>query len=190
MSDDVHIDPEMNEDNGRSESEIAEEETRADSKVKKLREELEQCRIEKTEYLDGWQRAKADYVNVLKRGEAEQKSAKLMGRIDAVEALLPAFDALERSKEHGEIPAGFQAIAKQLESALASLGVTAIGQMGEKFDPSLHEALGQDATDSEDKDDHITAVLERGWKIGPSTSLGTGDIIIRPAKVRVAHFTK
>ena len=155
-------------------------EERAEEKFVKMREELSACRKDKQEYMDGWQRAKADYVNLLRRNEEAAKAAESSGKIKAVETLLPAFDALERSKEHGEIPDGFLAIAKQLESAFASLGLTALGEVGEKFDPIFHEALGQDPTDDNEADDTVTAVLEKGWKVG--------DAVIRPAKVRVAHF--
>lgn len=148
----------------------------------KLRSDLATARKEKQEYMDGWQRAKADYVNLLKRFETETKTAKVHGVVKAVETLLPAFDALERSKEHGDIPEGFLAIARQLESAFASLGLSPMGNVGEHFDPSLHEAIGQDPIDSADADDTITAVLEKGWRVG--------EVIIRPAKVRVAHFTR
>ncbi len=155
-------------------------EEKAEAKVKKVRDELAACRKEKQEYMDGWQRSKADYVNLLKRLETESKNAELKGKAGAVETLLPAFDALERSKEHGELPEGFMAIAKQLESAFAALGLEELGKVGEKFDPAFHEALGQDTADSEAKDDTITAVLEKGWRMNGS--------VIRPAKVRVAHF--
>ena len=155
-------------------------EERAEGKLKKLRDELAACRKEKQEHLDGWQRSKADYVNLLKRFETDGKSAELKGKVGAVETLLPAFDALERAKEHGEIPEGFLAIAKQLESAFAALGLVGLGEAGEKFNPAFHDALGQDQTDDEEADDTITVVLEKGWKIG--------DAVIRPAKVRVAHF--
>ena len=168
---DVVIEPE----NGNEEIEGNGEQALA-----KLRSDLATARKEKQEYMDGWQRAKADYVNLLKRFETETKTAKVAGVVKAVETLLPAFDALERSKEHGDIPEGFTAIARQLESAFASLGLTAMGEVGERFDPMLHEALGQDATDSAEADDTITAILEKGWKIG--------EDVIRPAKVRVAHF--
>ena len=151
-----------------------------EKKVIKLKADLDKTTAEKQEYMDGWQRAKADYVNLLKRFETETKVSELKGKVSAVETLLPAFDALERSKEHGELPEGFAAIAKQLESAFAALGLEELGEVGEKFDPSLHEALGQDATDEEIKDDTITSVLEKGWRVG--------DTIIRPAKVKVAHF--
>lgn len=152
----------------------------ATHKIAKMREELAATRKEKQEYMDGWQRSKADYVNLLKRFEGETKTAKVSGVVKAVETLLPAFDALERAKEHGEVPEGFIGIAKQLESAFASLGLLPVGETGEPFDPAVHEALGQDVTEDEKADDTITAVLEKGWKID--------DTIIRPAKVRVAHF--
>ena len=143
-----------------------------------MREELGACRKDKQEYMDGWQRAKADYVNLLKRIETGTKTAELKGRVGAVETLLPAFDALERAKEHGDVPEGFMGIAKQLESAFASLGLEEIGKVGDKFNPAVHEALGQDKVESTEEDDTITAILEKGWRVG--------DSIIRPAKVRVA----
>jgi len=169
---DVVIEPEQ--------GEVEIEGDESEIKIAKTREELALCRKEKQEYMDGWQRAKADYVNLLKRFETETKVSELKGKVGAVETLLPAFDALERAKEHGEIPEGFAAIARQLESAFASLGLEELGEIGEKFDPSLHDALGQDVAESAEEDDTISVVLERGWRVG--------DLIIRPAKVRVAHF--
>lgn len=168
---DLVVEPEVGEEAG---------EARPEDKITKMREELSVCRKDKQEYMDGWQRAKADYVNALKRFEGENKSAEMRGKVRAVETLLPAFDALERAKEHGEIPEGFLAIAKQLESAFSTLGLEETGKVGEKFDPSYHEALGQDPVPSADKDDIITTILEKGWRVGEN--------VIRPAKVRVGHF--
>lgn len=157
-------------------------EGKPEEKLAKMREDLAACRKEKQEYMDGWQRAKADYVNALKRFDGDVKTAQLRGKISAVETLLPAFDALERAKEHGEVPEGFLAIARQIESALSALGLEYLGKVGEPFNPMLHEAFGQDAVDSKQEDDMITAVLEKGWRVG--------DTIIRAAKVRVGHFAK
>ena len=179
MDDEIKIEPEAEAESGGPERSEGEEEM-VENKIAKMREELGACRKEKQEYMDGWQRAKADYVNALKRFETDAKSAELKGKVKAVETLLPAFDALERAKEHGEIPEGFLAIAKQIEGAFASLGLEEVGKVGEKFDPALHEAFAQDSAETIETDDTVTAVLEKGWKIG--------DKIIRPAKVRVAHF--
>lgn len=179
--DEIRIEPEaeVGAEGGDSES-LEGQEEKAEGKIAKMREELAACRREKQEYMDGWQRAKADYVNLLKRIEADAKASELRGKVKAVETLLPAFDALERAREHGEIPEGFLAIARQLESAFTALGLEEVGKVGEPFDPALHDALGQDAVENAETDNMLTAVLEKGWKVG--------DTVIRAAKVRVGHF--
>lgn len=188
QGDDFEVDAEV-EDLGAG-PEVEDAEASAEVRIKKLRNELAQVKKEKQENMDGWQRAKADYVNLLKRSEVDAKNAKEAGVTKAVEALLPAYDAIERAKEHlprlgsdkagGDIPEGFLAIIKQLEAGFASLGLVAVGEVGEAFDPSLHEAYGQDTVEDKAQDDTVTAVLEKGWK--------QGDRVIRPAKVRVAHY--
>jgi molecular chaperone GrpE len=178
--DEVKIEPENSEESG----ELENTESLEENKIAKIREELSACRKEKQEYMDGWQRAKADYVNLLKRIETGAKASELKGKVGAVEILLPAFDALERAKEHLEArpPSNddFLAIAKQLESAFAALGLEEIGKVGETFNPAYHEAFGQDAVDSPEADNTIMVVLEKGWRVG--------ERVIRPAKVRVGHF--
>ena len=79
MDDEVIIEADGGEEVGSSEEELEATESRADSKVLKLKKELAQATKDKLEYLDGWQRAKADYVNVLKRADAERESAKSKG---------------------------------------------------------------------------------------------------------------
>jgi molecular chaperone GrpE len=175
--DDVVFERDGREEDGLSEEELEAVESRADSKVHKLKRELEATKKEKQEYLDGWQRSKADYVNALKRFEEEKKAAQTNGLAKAVKAFLPAYDALERAKASGELPEGFAGIAKQLEAAFAGFGVNAHGTEGELFDPAKHEALGTDPTDDPKKDDTISAVLEQGYAIG--------EDVLRPARVRV-----
>lgn len=165
---------------GSSEDELEASESRADTKVAKLKAELERTKGEKQEYLDGWQRAKADYVNALKRFDAEKGAAVGLGIVRASRAFLPAIDSLARAEASGEIPESFAGIARQLHDGAKSLGLEQFGAVGESFDPVLHEALGQDVAKGPEEDDVITAVLEPGWK--------SGDVVVRPAKVRVAHF--
>ena len=150
------------------------------TRILKLKAELSACHEEKQQNLDGWQRAKADYVNALKRFDEEKRSERQRGVVHAAQALLPAFDALERAKGHGDIPEGFAGIVKQLESGFSSLALDPFGVTGEPFDPALHDALGQDPAASQEQDDTVSAVLEPGWKIG--------DAVIRPAKVRVYRY--
>ncbi len=176
MDDEFQIDEEAKANQkaqARGDDDLVDEEERADGKIKKLRDELATSRAESKNNLDGWQRAKADYVNALRRFEEEKTSAKESGVAKAIEAMLPAMDALERAKAHGDVPESFQGIVKQLESAFASLGLEPLGSIGEAFDPNLHEALGHE----DGEEDSVTSVLETGWK--------RGDRVIRPAKVKV-----
>lgn len=177
---DISIEQDGSEEIGASESELDEMESKADGKLAKLKAELEACRKERQEYLDGWQRAKADYVNVLKRGDEEREAAKQKGVVKAAQAFIGVIDTLKRAEAAGEVPDAFKAVAKQLHDAAHSLGLTEFGATGEAFDPMLHEALGQDVAVSKDEDDTVSVVLETGWK--------AGDTVIRPAKVRVAQY--
>lgn len=178
--DDVVVEQDGSEEDGVSEEELEAAESRLDAKSVKLKKELEACKKERQEYMDGWQRAKADYVNALKRFEEEKAGARIQGVAKAAKALLPAYDALERAKAASDIPEGFSGIVKQLEGAFAELGITPIGEVGEAFDPMRHEALGTDPTDEKGKDDSVSQVLEKGYAIG--------DAVLRPAKVRVFAF--
>lgn len=176
-NDDISIEEDGLEEKAMSEEELDTMESRVGAKADKLKRELETAKRERQEYMDGWQRAKADYVNALKRFEEDKARAKEQGLAKAVAALLPAYDTLERAKEHGEVPESFQGVAKQLESAFASLGIKAIGELGEAFDPMRHEALGTDPTEDAKKDDTVSNVLEKGYAVGES--------VLRPARVRV-----
>lgn len=177
--DDIVIEADGREEGG-SEEELEASESRADAKVAKIKKELEVAKKERQEYMDGWQRAKADYMNALKRFESEKASAVSLGTMTALAALLPAYDALARAKEHGEVPDGFEGISKQLESGFQSLGLTAIGAVGESFDPLKHEALGTDAVTDPKQDDTVTAVLEPGYAVK--------GVVVRPARVRVGSL--
>ena len=177
--DDVIIEQDSDDSEGGSEEELEATEARAETKLAKLRIELELAKKEKQENLDGWQRAKADYVNALKRFEEEKKGAVELGTLKAAMAFLPVIDSLERAKGAGELPEGFAGILKQLEGAAGKLGLEQFGAAGEKFNPMIHEALGQDTTEHAEENEKITAVLEPGWKMG--------EYVVRPAKVRVAQ---
>ena len=137
--------------------------------IKKLREKLNKAVEEKQEYLEGWQRARADFANY-KREEAsmhgdkeERTKAKLL------EELLPALDTLELSLKHHDSPE-LKMIEKQFLDSLKRLGVERFGSVGEEFDPNRHEALAKQS------EEHIVTSVERsGYKIN--------DTIIRPAQV-------
>ena len=175
----VTVEEDGSEELGGSEEELEARESLEGAKVARLKKELAACTAEKQEYMDGWQRAKADYVNVLKRGEEEKKAAQDKGLVKAAKAFIGVLDSLTRAEASGEVPEAFQAIAKQLHGAASSLGLAPFGAVGDAFDPEHYEALGQDPVDDILLDDTVTAVLEQGWK--------TESMVIRAAKVRVGQ---
>lgn len=175
------MDTEVDIEAGASEEELEATESRADSKVLKMKKELEAVKLEKQEYLDGWQRAKADYVNALKRFSEEKMADKDLGTVVAAKAFLPALDSLARAEAQGAVPESFAGVLKQLHEGMNTLGLVQFGEVGDAFDPMLHEALGQDETADATKDETVSVVLEQGWQIA--------ERVLRPAKVRVAQLS-
>jgi len=72
-------------------------------KLKKVKDKLKRCQVEKSEYLDGWQRAKADLINFKKRSEEDKKSFAKYANKNLIHDLLPTLDNFEAAlKDHGE----------------------------------------------------------------------------------------
>ncbi len=137
--------------------------------IKKLREKLSKVIAEKQEYLDGWQRSRADFANFKREEASLQADKEARIKSDLIEALLPALDTLELMQKHGESENN-KMLEKQFLDSLAKIGVQKFGKAGEAFDPHKHEALAQKG------DAHTIESIERsGYSIG--------DKIIRPAQV-------
>lgn len=139
--------------------------------IRRLREKLKKAVDEKQEYLEGWQRSRADFTNY-KRQEASMHSDK-EDRIMAefVEQLLPALDSLELAVQHSESKE-LRLVEKQFMDSLGKLSIEKFGKAGETFDPHLHEALAQQGDGEK-----IQEVKRSGYKVN--------EKIIRPAQVIV-----
>jgi molecular chaperone GrpE len=148
-------------------------------------DELAQLRGERDALLDRLARQQAEFENARKRAAREQQESREYAVADAVRALLPIVDSLERALAHRdnakEFQAGVELIRKQLEDALARLGVQAVEAKGRAFDPHVHEAVEMVETDRA-KDNHVVDELQRGYKLK--------DRLLRPAMVRVARHPK
>ncbi|MDO8548278.1 MAG: nucleotide exchange factor GrpE [bacterium] len=156
---------------------VAEDETEeGPGLVKKLRERLKKAVEEKQEYLEGWQRSRADFANY-KREEAGMHGEK-EDRIKAelIEELLPALDALELATKHTPSKE-LEIVQKQFGNSLKKLGIEQFGSVGDKFNPHLHEALAEQG-----KEHKIISVERSGYAIS-SPGQSSGDKIIRPAQV-------
>jgi molecular chaperone GrpE len=92
--------------------------------------------------------------------------------------LLPVLDDIGRAREHGELTGGFKSVAESLEASAAKLGLTAYGEVGDPFDPTLHDAL-MHSYSAEVTEPTCVQILQPGYKVG--------DRIIRPARVAVAE---
>ncbi len=136
------------------------------------------------EYLDGWQRAKAEFINYKKRvnRDRDQYNKDAVGRV--VKNYLPIVDDLERALKDkpndGQSEAwanGIELIYRKLVTILENDGVVPIEADGAMFDPNLHEAVVQ--IDSPDHDSgQIVEVIQTGYMIG--------ERILRPARVCIA----
>lgn len=158
--------------------------------VKKLREDLKKARAEKEEYLTGWQRAKADYVNLQKDEEGKRKDLKNFITSNLIEDLLPAFDSFDMAFTNKEAwekvdpnwRAGVEYIHQQFLRALEGNNVSVINEIGVPFDHAIHEGIENIPTDDQSKDHTIASIVQSGYKIG--------EKVIRPARVKVFVYTK
>ncbi len=156
----------------------------------KLRAELRQIRKEKEEYLTGWQRAKADYVNLQKEADMKFTRGKEIGVEELADSLLPALDAFDMAMSNKEAweavdknwRQGIEYIQSKFIQALADNKVIVVGKIGEKFDPMLHESLESIKTDDESQDHTIAKIIQSGYKIG--------ERVIRPARVNIFEYKK
>ncbi len=155
------------------------------AKLKKLQEKIKAVEKEKTEYLDGWQRARADYANLQKTTDEDKKRFRDHFAQRFVEDLLPVVDSFSMAMSNKEAwekvdtnwRTGVEYIYSQLMTALGEHDLEAFGKVGDTFDPMLHEAVSEAET-ADSNLDHTTAnVLQQGYKLG--------DSILRPARVIV-----
>lgn len=147
-------------------------------------EKLAIAEAKAAEYLEGWQRARAEFANARKRLERERGEARRNATIDVVGRLLPILDDFERAMESvpGNIAndSWFEGVAlvyRKLTSILDNVNIERIEAVGQPFDPNLHEAVLQEESD-EYESGVVVRELQTGYRLN--------DRVIRPAMVVVA----
>jgi molecular chaperone GrpE len=124
------------------------------------------------------QRLQAEYANYRKRVERDRLAVREQALANVLHGLLPVLDDIGRAREHGELTGGFKSVAESLEGIVIKLGLTAFGESGDPFDPTLHEAL-MHSYSADVTEPTAVQILQPGYKVG--------ERIIRPARVAVAE---
>lgn len=154
------------------------------TELEALRQELEKAKAQAAEYLEGWQRARAEFANYKKRNEQERQELSKLANATLITRLLPIFDDFERAFQ--TLPRsllnltwidGIALIYRKLQAILEAEGLTLIETEGQSFDPLLHEAVTYEES-AEHDEGQIIGEVQKGYKLG--------DRVLRPALVRVA----
>ncbi len=148
------------------------------SKVARLKEKLAVAEEKAKEYLDKWQRAQADFVNMRKQDEEAKVEFMKYAGLGVISQLIPVLDSFSLAISHVNKDA--EVIYNQLSNILKSMGLEELNPDGEVFDPSKHEGVGLVKTENPAEDHKVLEVLQKGYMIGGKT--------IRPAKVKVGEF--
>ncbi|MGH8861122.1 MAG: nucleotide exchange factor GrpE [Jatrophihabitantaceae bacterium] len=123
------------------------------------------------------QRLQAEYTNYRRRTERDRQLAGEAAISRVLTALLPVLDNLDRARDHGDLTGGLKAVADQLDGVFGKLGLVAFGEVGDPFDPSVHEAVLHDESDAVDVAT-CTSVMRPGYK--------HNDRLLRAAMVGVS----
>ncbi len=155
--------------------------------ITELRCELDKALARANEYLTGWQRERAEFINYKKRMEREQSQGGQNAFGNAIRRYLDIADDLARALKDKNRPIdgngaiwadGIDLIHRKMIAAFEADGVKMIDTQGKFFDPNMHEAIS-----NEDSPDHesgqIIGVIQPGYMLG--------ERVIRPARVRVAR---
>jgi molecular chaperone GrpE len=150
-----------------------------------LQTKLNELEKKANEYLEGWQRARAEFANYKKRIEREQAQTYQLASSAVLKKFLEVVDDLERAMKNcpteiasTEWAQGIELIYRKLLSLLEAEGVTKIEAEGQPFDPNLHEAISHEEVEGY-QEGQIIEVVKQGYRVG--------ERVLRPALVRVAR---
>jgi len=145
---------------------------------------LKKCELEKQEYLEGWQRAQADFQNYIKQRDKEGRESYKLAADMMILKILPVFDnfllasqSVPDNLKDDQWLRGVLNIKNQFEEVLRSSGVSEIGASpGDQFDPARHESSGE--IECEIESGKIAELVRRGYTLH--------DKVIQPARVKIA----
>lgn len=183
-NEDISIDFETGEEIELEEDEVSNSALK--SKLRQLRRELLQAQKERDDNLAGWQRSKADLINFRKNVEEDKQRDILRAKGSVIRSIIPALDSFSSAMQDAswkEIEKswqeGMERIANQFHQALKKEELTSFGEVGEVFNPNIHECMSVIPTEKKKEDHTIAQVLQQGYMLKTE--------LVRPAKVVVAQ---
>ena len=143
---------------------------------------LAEAEAKRDEYLDLARRTQADFENYRKRTAQQAAQAGERAKVGLLRELLPVVDNLERAEKaaaesEGPLHEGVKLVLADLHGVLARAGVEVVEPVGERFDPTVHEAISMRPEDGSESG-LVVEVVEKGYR--------SADTIIRPARVVVS----
>lgn len=154
-------------------------EAKKDKSEEKIKELEDSLASQKESYM----RLAAEYDNYRKRTANEKLSIYTDATAKAIEELLPVADSMQMAIQSlqdapEEFKKGIELVSQQLEKSFEKLNVKSFGEIGDDFDPELHNAVSK--VENEDLgENQLAMVFQKGYKIG--------DKVIRHAMVQVAN---
>jgi molecular chaperone GrpE len=136
--------------------------------------ELQQQVDERTSDL---QRLQAEYANYRKRVDRDRVALAEAATGGVVAAFLPVLDDLDRARTHDDLTGPLKSLADQIEGTLAKFGLITFGEVGDPFDPTIHEAVLHDES-ADVQVPTCTTVMRKGYRLG--------DRLLRAAMVGVS----
>jgi len=159
-----------------------------DAKIKKLRTEIVKLHKERAEYLTGWQRTKADYVNQSRVHTEERADLLKTAARKTILTILPSMDTYDLARANtsswSAVDAnwrmGIEYIFQQLLNGLETQSLKKFGAVGDTFDTTLHESVEAIQVSDRIQDNTVMTVLQSGYMLH--------EKVIRPARVNVGIF--
>ena len=138
------------------------------AEVNPLQAELDEAIAQRDEYLKLAQLSRAEFDNFRRRNQNVRADALAEGAADAITALLPVLDNLERAVAaggEGSLAEGVNMVLRQFNDVLKSLGVTEIPcEAGCEFDANLHNAVLSGPADEDHPEGTVLNVLQKGYQ--------------------------
>jgi molecular chaperone GrpE len=163
------------------ETEAVEEPAGVPAEPTSAADELELARMELAERTSDLQRLQAEFLNYKRRVDRDRDLVRENATYAALAPITEVLDTIDRAREHAPLEGGFKAVAEQLERIVSGLGLTKFGQVGEPFDPTLHEALSHIGEDPSVQVTTCKVIAKAGYRIGDRVVRAAQVLVVDPA---------